>query len=151
MTLIHDEDHYTDFVSRLQSTMNYVAEKMGEYLAGKIAEKISRGDPDWAPNATATIAKKGSSKVYVDSGQLFDLITNIEKSVRVSGTFPPDNKVIRVGIFDHDKGLIAHWLEYGTDDGRIPERPLIRLVFDIEKDRLMELFNTWFWEEWDRG
>ena len=146
---IKDENHFPDFMARLQTAMDRVAEKAGEYLAGKIAEKISLQDSSWAPNAPSTIAKKGSSKVWVDSGQLFDLITDTKQSVRVSGQFPPENKTIRVGIFDHDKGMIAHFIEYGTDD--IPERPLFRLVFDVERDILMNLCNDWFWEEWDKG
>jgi len=61
-----------------------------------------------------------------------------------------------VGIFDHEKALIAQFLEFGTNGGsivaggiihswnHIPERSLFRLVFDEEQENIVEMINREF-------
>ncbi|PKG31720.1 hypothetical protein [Methanoregula sp.] len=136
---IRDENHIPRMVARTNAAWGRVAEKVGEYLADKIEKKILSQDPTWPPNAPATIRAKKSSKVYINTGELFDLI----QSQRIARG--KDETVIEVGIFEHEKGLVAHFLEFGTE--YIPERPLLRLVFEEQKDNLVKLVEKWYWEE----
>lgn len=48
---------------------------IGQYAEAKVKAKIASGVPP--PNAPATIAKKGSSKTLIDSGQMRQSITNV--------------------------------------------------------------------------
>jgi hypothetical protein len=43
-----------------------------------------------------------------------------------------------VGIFDEEAAQIAVWLEFGTDDGHIPERPVFRETFEDLRAELLK-------------
>jgi hypothetical protein len=138
-----------------------VAEKLGDFIAGLLLDRINKQDPSWKPLAPATIAMKGSTKAWIDTGEIFTLLENRSQSIRISGTTPT---VLQVGIFEHDKGYIANLLEYGTESYTIhpstkkalhwgndkkgpvvksvhhpgiPARPLFRIVFDTEIDHIL--------------
>jgi len=131
-----------------------VADRVGAYLEGKIVEKIEQQDSSWQKLHPFTVKRKGSTKAWIDKGELLSLITRI-----IEGRMP---KVVKVGIFNHEKGYIAHILEFGvsipvtekmrkylhsqglhlrnsTTEINIPERPLFRLVFDIEKNKIEQI------------
>ncbi|PKG32187.1 MAG: hypothetical protein CW742_09455 [Methanoregula sp.] len=142
----------------LPGILDRVAQKVGDYIAGRIADKITMQDPSWEPLAESTIRQKKSSKAWVDTGEIFALISNTLQSVQVDGINP---KMIQVGIFDHEKALIAQFLEYGTNGGsivaggrmhswnHIPERPLFRLVFDEERENIANMIHTELGKEID--
>jgi len=142
MAAVKDTNNIPQLLKDMNGILDRVAEKVGIHLADKIAGKMRKGDPSWPPNAEATIAKKGSSKPWIDKGEMMQLIENETQSVRVDGINP---KVVQVGIFEHEKGLIAHFLEFGTLGGsisaggvlhtwnHIPPRPLFTLVFSEEE------------------
>jgi hypothetical protein len=139
---IKDTNHIPNLLGDMDAILDRIANKVGDYVAGKIVDKIQKGDPSWPPNAAATIAKKGSSKPWIDKGEILQLIENTAQSVRVDGARP---KVVQIGIFEHEKGFIAHILEEGSNGGsisaggimhtwdRIPARPLFSLVFQEEE------------------
>lgn len=64
-------------------------------------------------------------------------MTNTELRDRGWGRFKRNlqdlkGQTLVVGVLDEDSELaqIALWLEFGTDDGRIPERPAHRMTFE---------------------
>lgn len=154
-----DINNIPKFMAEMPVILDRVAQKVGDYLSGKIADKITMQDPSWEPLAASTIARKKSSKAWVDTGEIFNLISNTIKSVNVEEGINP--KIVQVGIFDHEKALIAQFLEYGTNGGsivaggmmhswnHIPERPLFRLVFDEERENITYLIHREIGKEID--
>jgi hypothetical protein len=126
---IKDVNNIPKLLSDLDAILDRVARKVGAYMEGKLVEMIDKQWPGWQPLEPDTVRRKHSSKIWVDTGELRSLITHV-----VEGRIP---KVIKVGIFNHEKGLIAHFLESGTK--HIPERPLFRLVFDLEKEKMEQM------------
>lgn len=61
------------YVIQGRGTKEQVLELLGQQIVGEIRKRISRGIPP--PNAPSTIAKKGSSKPLIDTGQLRSSIT----------------------------------------------------------------------------
>ncbi|MBN2734728.1 MAG: hypothetical protein JXQ82_07730 [Methanomicrobiaceae archaeon] len=159
---VEDKNNIPKLTAEMQDIMFRVSKKVGEYLEGKILDMMHEQYPEWPSLSASTMAQKGSKKAWIDTGELWEQIT-----YRVT-TGNIDSK-IEIGIFDHDKGLIARWLEFGTDPyvilpknkkvlswkdkgGKrhiakqvnhpgIPERPLFRLVFDLEKENVEQLIN----------
>ncbi len=82
----------------------------------------------------------GPDKIWVHTGSLFQLIT-----YTIEGRVP---KVVKVGIFDDERSLVAHFLEFGTKN--IPERPLFRLVFDLEKEKVLQMIQKELSKELER-
>lgn len=140
--VIKERNNIPKLMNTFSQILDRVASKVGIYLETKLVEKIDSQDPSWAPLKASTIARKGSSKIYIDTGELKSLITHIVEGETL-------DKTVKVGIFEHDKGLIAHFLEFGTDKG-IPERPLFRLTFDVEEDNIQGIVNEALEEELDK-
>ena len=136
---IKERNNIPKLMNTFSQIMDRVAAKVGIYLETKIVEKIDQQDPAWPPLKASTVARKGSTKVYIDTGELKSLITNIVEGEGL-------DKTVKVGIFEHDKGLIARFLEFGTDKG-IPERPLFRTTFDVEEDNILDVINDALTEE----
>ncbi|RLI76001.1 hypothetical protein DRP05_13730 [Archaeoglobales archaeon] len=126
---VKDVNNIPKLLNDLDGILDRVADKVGAYLESKLVEMIDKQWGGWQPLKPATIKRKRSTKAWVDTGELRSLITHI-----VEGNIP---KIVKVGIFNHKKGLIAHFLEFGTK--HIPERPLFRLVFDLEKEKVEQL------------
>jgi hypothetical protein len=80
------------------------------------------------PNAPSTIAKKGSDRTLIDTGEMVGSIeTRIEET---------ETKLIgEVGIFDPLIADRARWNEGGT--ARIPPRPVWGPVMDGPGDRIL--------------
>jgi hypothetical protein len=156
---VRDINNIPKFMADIPAIFDRIAQTVGDYLAGKIADKITKQDSSWAPLAASTIARKKSSKAWIDTGEIFALISNSVQSVRTEGTNP---KYVQVGIFDNDKAIIAQFLEYGTNGGsvvaggriytwnHIPERSLFRLVFDEEQENVIDLVHEEFGKEIDK-
>lgn len=131
---VKDINHIPQLERAMDAILVKAANRVGEFLVLKLVEKINQGDSTWAPLKPETIARKGSSKIYIDTSELQTLITHIVEEQGLE-------KKVKVGIFEHDKGLIAHFLEFGSDDKTLPERPLFRLVMDMEEENVIELIN----------
>lgn len=128
---VKDRNNIPKLLRDVDGILDKVAGRVGAYLEAKLVEMIDKQHSNWKPLDPQTVKKKGSTKIWVDSSELRSLIAH-----RVEGRTP---KTVKVGIFEHQRGLIAHFLEFGTKD--IPERPLFRLVFDLEKDRIGDLID----------
>lgn len=128
---VKDINNVPALLRGMDAVLQEAAEEVGAYLESRLVNKIVQQDPGWAPLKPATIARKGSAKIWVDTGELMGLITHM-----VQGGIP---KTVYVGIFNHEKGLIAKFIEYGTKD--MPERPLFRLVFEEEKDKIQDILE----------
>jgi hypothetical protein len=143
---VRDKVYLVD--GKFQEAVQAAAQVVGDYLQKKILEKITQQDPSWPPLADATVAAKGSTKAWIDTGEIFTLIA--DRGLRIEEG-PPIQ--IEVGIFDHEKAFVAMCLEYGTNgvnitarginhtSNHIPERPLFRLVFDTEIETALSLFK----------
>ena len=159
---IEDQNNIPKLTRDLQDIMFRVSKKVGEYIEGKIVDMMVQQSPDWPTLSSSTIAQKGSSKAWIDTGELSQQVTYRVATGNLASK-------IEIGIFDSDKGLIAHWLEYGTDaytilpknkkvlswkdktgtrhfakqvnHPGIPERPLFRLVFDLEVEKVQSLIE----------
>jgi len=129
MPKVRDTDNIPKLLNDIDGILGRVANKAGAYLEAKLVEMIDKQWAGWQPLDPKTARRKHSTKIWVDTGELRSLITHV-----VEGRIP---KVVKVGIFNHEKGLIAHFLEFGTK--HIPERPLFRLVFDLEKEKIERL------------
>ena len=51
----------------------------------------------------------------------------------------PGQMSAQIGIFENAKYMV--WLEFGTDDGRIAERPWLRPTFAEESGRIFGILN----------
>jgi len=137
---VKDVNNIPKLLRDIGAILDRVAEKVGAYLEAKIVEIVDRQWGGWPPLDPKTVKRKKSSKAWVDTGELRSLITHA-----VEGSIP---RVVKVGIFEHEKGLIAHFLEFGT--ATIPERPLFRLVVDLEKEKVFEMIQEELNKELER-
>ena len=111
----------------------------GDLTVNTIKNHITSQDLGWTPLAESTVRKKGSSMIYVDTGQLLESI----QAKEVQG----GDLSIQIGAEgNHPSGVssaqILEWLEYGTD--KIPPRPLIRPTFDEMQDKLKSGWKGFF-------
>ena len=172
MATVKDINKIPTLIEEMPGIHNRVAMRLGDYIAGLLLDKIRMQDSRWKPLAPSTIAAKGSTKAWIDTGEIFSLLENRSQSVRLSGSNPT---TLQVGIFEHEKGYIAQLLEYGTESftiipsGKralhwggdagpvvksvhhpgIPERPLFRFVFDDELENIINMAQKLFDEELD--
>lgn len=149
-----DINNIPKFMAAVPDIFYLVAQKVGDYIAGKILDRMVAQDPSWEPLAESTISRKKSTKAWIDTGELFNLIMH-----SIEGTMPVE---IQVGIFDHEKAFIAYCLEFGTNGGsivaggmihtwnHIPERPLFRAVFDEERENIIDMIHTEIGKEVDK-
>lgn len=141
---IRDTNNIPKLAANINSIINRVAEKVGAFAEAKVIDRINDQDSRWQPLSKKYLEwkkKHGKSELtWVQTGELRLLITY---RVIVEG----NETNVQVGIFDHEKGFIAHILEFGTSDGDIPERPLFRPVFDENIEELEKKIKEWFSEE----
>lgn len=101
----------------------------GEMIVETLKGHIQAQDLPWAPIAGSTVAIKGNSLIYIDTGYLMDSI----KVRRIRSV--ANGMTIFVGANPWTKTSSGHklsdlmiWLEYGTS--KMPARPLIRPTWD---------------------
>jgi len=129
--MIKDVNNIPKLLNDIDTILDRVAKKVGAYMEAKIVEMIDRQWGGWPPLDPKTVKRKKSTKAWVDTGELRSLITHVVEGRSL--------KVVKIGIFEHEKGLIAHFLEFGTK--HIPERPLFRLVFDLEEEKVLKMIQ----------
>jgi hypothetical protein len=108
----------------------------GELIVKRMVEHIDRQDLPWKPLSDVTIAIKGNSQVYVDTGWLKENL-----SVRRMKTSPLKSTVfVGASPWKTHKpsgkkfSELMIMLEYGTDE--IPARPLIRPTWEEMKKEI---------------
>jgi len=155
---IEDRNNLPRLLQETDAILARVAEKVGQYLEGRILDMIDTQWPGWPALAASTVQRKGSSKAWVSTGGLRDEITHHIKNYGLE-------KTVEVGIFESENGVIAYCLECGTSrhlavyaggemhqgkKGHIPERPLFRLVVDLETAKIEEMIKKELGREIDR-
>ena len=156
--MVRDLNNIPALIKNVDGILQATAEVVGEYLEGKVLDMIDeQGQGQWEPLADSTIAQKGSAKIWENKG---GLRAQIVDRILADGL----GKTIQVGIFESEYGYIASLLEFGTDaytirpkekkalywkglphpvkevhHPGIPERPLFRLTFDLEKENIEQL------------
>lgn len=133
---VKDKNNIPKLAADIDNIMNRVADKVGVYMEQKMVDMLIKQDPSWAPLTPSTIAAKGSTKIYIDTGELMGLIDHVVKG----GT----TKIINIGIFNHEKAYIAHIIEFGNEEHNVKMggRPLFRLVFDLEREKAIQLIES---------
>lgn len=137
---VTDDNRIPQVIAARDDILARVADKVGQYLEGRIIDKMDEQHGGWPALAPTTVMRKGSTKAWIDTGELREQIT-----YHVRDGLP---RTVAIGIFEHDKALVARWLEFGTR--YIPERPLFRLVFDLEDEHLMNLIRDEIGTDLDR-
>ncbi|MDD1695102.1 MAG: hypothetical protein LUQ71_10300 [Methanoregula sp.] len=171
---VTEQDNLTQLIADFPAILDRVAKKTALFLEGLIIDKFTAGhDSSWPDLATSTIRQKGSTKAWVDTGNLKAAVTHL---IEMDGQV----RHIRVGIFDSDMGFIARCLEFGTKahdiyprnkktlawkyrkgskrwivarhvhHPRTPERPLFRLVLKVNEDHINDEIIRLLNEEIDR-
>ncbi len=121
-------------IQELQDGTAAAMEEVGEFLSGKMAEKISTGQLA-PPLSPGTVAAKGSSDILVDTGELLGMITHKENG-------PMETEV---GVFNdagsEPRATIAMYHEFGAPAAGIPERSFIRSTVAENKSQVRKIFK----------
>jgi hypothetical protein len=98
-------------------------------------DKIDEGVPP--PNAPSTIARKGHGRTLIDT----ELMKN-----EIDYEISDENGTKRglIGVFG-ERARIAEIHEYGSSDGRIPERSFQRSSFDEKKEEILSEMSEDAW------
>jgi len=122
-------------IQEIQNNTAAATEEVGEFLSGKMAEKIATGQLS-PPLDETTVQKKGSGDILVDTGELLGMITHRENS-------PMETEV---GVFndagDQPRATIAMYHEYGAPAAGIPERSFIRSTAAENKNQVRKIFKN---------
>lgn len=103
-------------------------ERAGEFLAGKMVDKITSGiSPALKP---ATIAAKGSSTPLIDTSEMLGQITHKMK----------DKTTVEVGVFGSRAGVAAVH-ELGAPSKNIPARSFERPAFNENKQGIIKILT----------
>lgn len=126
-----------NITKNLHPMMDNYLEKNAEYLVKEIRGHIDSQDLSWEPLAPYTVAKKGSTQVYYEYGQLYDSF-----DYQFSGGSKKGNSVF-VGAGDGSHTVsgktfadILETNEYG--DMNVPARPIIGPTYQISKNQLIK-------------
>lgn len=129
LKILHGMNALTEINMRIATKYN------GMYLRDKIKRTIRDQRSEWPKLKPATIARKGSSKILIDKG---DLLNAINYQIVDSFTF-----FVGVPKSAPDKDgepivQIAIIMEFGTLDGKIPARSYVGVTIEICRPDLME-------------
>jgi len=104
-------------------------EQAGEFLAGKMVDKITSGiSPGLKPS---TIRAKGSSTPLIDTGELLSQITH-----KMDG-----QDTVAVGVFG-SRALVAAVHELGAPSKNIPARSFERSTFNENKKGIIKILTS---------
>ena len=116
---------------------------IGRKVQKELIAHIDKQDLPWKPLAPSTIRQKGHNRYLVDSGYLRDHIRiKVERHThQFTCKVGPDESMHPSG---KPLAQIMHWQEYGTADGHVPARPILRptarQVIPIAKERINFLY-----------
>ncbi len=150
---IHDRNNIPRLLNAFPKEKELILRVAGEFLEGKIKDKIQQGDPEWKPLHPFTIKRKKSDKPLYDTG------THILNRI----THKVEGDVVKVGVFG-ESALVAAVHEFGckirvTEKMRkflhaqglhlrketeyiiIPQRSYLRKTFDEQKDEIERLIG----------
>lgn len=103
-------------------------EQAGEFLAGKMVDKITSGiSPALKPS---TVAAKGSSTPLIDTSEMLGQITH-----RMNG-----KDTVDVGVFGSRAGIAAVH-ELGAPSKNIPARSFERSAFNENKNGIIKILT----------
>lgn len=132
--------------------MREVAEQVGQYGVNQLIKMISTQElvtsGVWKPKSPRTLRRRdyrGKFKLWVKTGELRSVLKH---KIEEEGD---GSLIVYIGIFNHPKGTIAAYLEYGTGGSvtaggvnhtweRIPARPLFRMLFVGDGDQKLQKF-----------
>lgn len=133
----------------IRSNLDKVADNLSDLATGKLGarvgamfeaalvDKISEGDPSWAPLSASWAEEKGHGNQWYYTGRLEGAI-----KYKVDGT------KVHIGIVDPEVyptgetiASVAEKLEYG--DSKIPARPLFQPVFHENEKEVIKAAKEW--------
>jgi hypothetical protein len=115
-----------DFMNDCMENLTALGNKIEELIKGHIISQ----DLPWKPLSDITVAFKGHSDIYIETGDLYD---NIRVETMLTGSKQMEMVVYPSGTNVHSGisyQVIANWLEYGLNAAHIPPRPLWRVVYE---------------------
>ena len=123
----------------LTESYNIAGYRFAERIARMAKTCLSRGMPprgsgvSWPPHSVNTVKRLGEHTLLNWSGQYKNAIRVGRRGKHIYAGVPSGLKKTRP---DHRPGRltlsqVAKILEYGTDDGRIPERPLWNPLWEV--------------------
>lgn len=128
------------------ATINGLLPRFAQFLAGELRRRVlqaintQRFKKNFKPLAESTVKRKGHARFYQDTGFLVRNLTiwsdgqNWNVGFRAGIKHPTSGK---------DMTIIAKALEYGTEDGRIPARPVfLPEAYAIQRD-IRKILVTW--------
>jgi len=114
---------------------------VGQRIQNKIQNHIDKQDLGWVPLSPATVRKKGSTQIYVETGEYRNSIkTVVEESGPDSWELivKPEGTHMSSGL---DMQVLGRFLEYGTS--KMPARPLWRPVSaEVERMSMKQLIKA---------
>ena len=111
---------------KLEENITLRLEQAGEFLAGKMVDKITAGlSPALKP---ATVQAKGSSTPLIDTGELLSQITH-----KMEG-----ETTVGIGVFG-SRAEVAAVHEFGSPSKNIPERSFMRSAFNENKKGIVKI------------
>ena len=114
------------FMDDCMANLSSLGTKIEELIKGHIINQ----DLPWKPLSEITVAFKGHSDIYIETGDLYD---NIRVETMFTGPKEAEMVVYPSGTNKHSGisyQVIANWLEYGCNAAHIPPRPLWRVVYE---------------------
>jgi len=119
-------------ITALSSTQQKsLLKSIGSRFERELSEGITRGDSSWAALSSEWIEEKGHARPWYYTGRTQGAI-----KYKLDGS-----KVYSGWVDGGEVAEIAEYLEYGTS--RIPARPLLRPVFEENKNDVVKEAVKW--------
>lgn len=142
-----------DFIGKkLTQCATNAMKEAGEDLVETMQGHIIKQDLDWTPLAPSTVAKKGSSIIYIDTGDLLHngiKVRALRSNKKGSSFFVGANPWVKHRSSGLKMSDLLTYLEYGT--GNIPPRPLVRPSYEEFKSDFPKKFAKYMEVELGKG
>jgi len=127
--MIKDRNNIPKFLRELEETVfNLALREIGAEGEKELKLTLTKSRPEWPPLKPETIKRKGSTRPLIDTGIMRAKITyRVEGDMVRIGLFGDDNSRGRSGKETVEIGLVH---EFGSRDGRIPQRAWMRPTAD---------------------